>query len=140
MVRQRKSVPYVQYGYGMPVFMGQRIQRGNGIGGIFGNLAKNLLMPALKNIGTSLLSSGLRKATGAIEDIGGGKSVKSAFKDRFIGRHTPSSFVKSGAKRAASHLLHELSDSDVKRPRKRRRPNRSKGKNHRRRRDVFDTL
>ena len=134
---KNRTSPYVQYGYGMPVFVGRRIQRGGGIGGIFGNLAKTVLMPALKNIGTSLLTTGLKKATGAIEDIGGGKSVRSAFKDRFIGKQSPSQFVKTGAKRAAATLLQELTEDNSAIPRRKRR---RCTKVRRRRRDVFDAL
>jgi len=141
---------HIQYGHGMPVFVGRRIQRGNGIGGVFGSLAKSILLPAIKNIGTSLLQSGLEKATGAVQDIGQGKSIKNAFRDQFLGDHTPTTLARSGVKRAA-HFLHDLTDGRQRAPRKKRarsarsrstRPNHRRANSRRRKRhsDVFDTL
>jgi len=118
----------------MPVFVGRRIQRGRGIGSIFAGLAKNFLFPLAKSVGTSLLKKGIQKTTGAIDDIAQGKTVKQAFKDRFVGQHTPSTFVATGAKRAV-HLM-----NDIANPTKRRRTStKRKTRRHKRRqRDIFD--
>ena len=157
-------VAHVQHGYGMPVFVGRRMQRGHGLGGVFASLAKNILLPAVKNIGTALITSGLQKTTRAIEDVGQGKSIKTAFKDQFAS--APGSIVRSGAKRAAS-VLNELAGvSTTKkhkvniRPRKRtasvlnefagmpttkkrrvhNKPRKHQKSRPRRKHDVFDTL
>ena len=127
------SPPYVNSG--VPVFVGRRIQRGRGLGGIFHSLAKSFLMPAIKNIGTSLIKTGLSKAANAIEDIGQGKSVKTALKDQFIGDNTPTTIMRAGAKRAA-HFLNEVADNNSK-PVKRLN---NKRQRRRRKHDVFDKL
>ena len=90
----------VQYGYGMPVFVGRRIQRGYGLGGVFGSLAKSMLLPVAKRVGTELLASGLKRATQAVENFGKGKPLKDSFVEQF----SPSSLAKAGVKRTASAL------------------------------------
>ena len=116
----------------MPVFVGKRIQRGHGLGGVFASLAKNILLPVVKNIGTALITSGLQKTTRAIEDVGKGKSIKAAFKDQFAS--APKAMLKSGTKRAAN-VLNQVAHADEPKPKKRKVVKRA---NVRRRRDVFD--
>lgn len=131
--------PRTQYGNGMPVFVGRRIQRGRGLGGIFGSLAKRFLLPMVKNIGTSLLTSGLQRATGAIEDIGRGKGVKRAFEDQF--QSAPSSIARAGARKAVSVLNEMVDEPAPKRRRKMVTPQFHSNKRKRagrRTKDVFD--
>ena len=52
-------------GAGFPVFSGSRRQRG---GGIFGSLAK-MVLPVLKNVGSSVLRTAGRQAVGLARDV-----------------------------------------------------------------------
>ena len=108
-----------QLGGSMPIFRGTRIQRGLGLGGLFGNFARRLLIPAAKKIGTSLLRSGLEKASRSIEDISRGRNIKSALKDHFVGQHTPETLVRQGLGKAASYITDTINPP---RPQKRKRP------------------
>ena len=129
---------HIQYGHGMPVFVGKRIQRGYGLGGVFSSLAKSILLPAVKSIGTSLLSSGLKRATKVVDDVGRGKSVKQAIVDQF----TPSSMVRAGAKKAASVLNEFVGEPRGRKsgPSRRRRREPERRPSKRRKLDIFDSL
>ena len=56
---------YVGGGAGFPIFSGSRRQRG---GGIFGSLAK-MVLPVLKNVGSSILRTAGKEAIGLAHDV-----------------------------------------------------------------------
>ena len=70
-----------QSGYGLPVFYGQRTQRGHGIGNIFGGLFRTVF-PLIKRfapvIGRKALQTGIQIVSNVVE----GRSLKEAAKER----------------------------------------------------------
>ena len=73
-----------QCGHGLPVFYGARMQRGHGLGSIFGGLFSSVF-PFIKNytpvIGQKALQTGVRIAN----DVAEGQSFKDAAKSRLFG-------------------------------------------------------
>ena len=71
-----------QAGNGIPIFVGNRFQRGHGIGNIIGGLTR-MITPLLKRGGKTLLKEGLRTGVDILGDVVGGKDIKSSAKKRF---------------------------------------------------------
>ena len=73
-------VPY-QRGGTYPVFIGKSYQRGRGFGSIMSSVFRNLVVPAAKNVGKSLLRTGLKKASNVMRGVAHGKNIKRALMD-----------------------------------------------------------
>ena len=69
-------VPYQSGGY--PVFAGRAYQRGRGFGSVMSSLFRNLVVPAAKSVGKSILRTGLRKASNVMRGVADGKNIKQA--------------------------------------------------------------
>ena len=67
----------LQRGGNVPFYHGPMLQRGYGLGSIFKNVARNV-MPSLKEIGKSALTTGLE----VLQDMAKGENIKSAAKKR----------------------------------------------------------
>lgn len=95
-------VPYrSQRGAGhYPVFIGRSYQRGRGFGSVLSSVFRNLLVPAAKNVGKSLLKTGLQKTSGVLSGIADGKNVRQAVMDELT--VTPRTVVSRAKKRHAS--------------------------------------
>lgn len=74
-------VPYSQRG-GFPIFAGRAYQRGRGFGSIMSSVFRNLIVPAAKNVGKSLLRTGLKKASNVMRGVAEGKNIKQAMIDQ----------------------------------------------------------
>lgn len=72
-------VPYQRGGY--PVFVGRAYQRGRGFGSVMSSVFRNLVVPAAKSVGKSLLRTGLKSASNVMRGVAEGKNVKQAFMD-----------------------------------------------------------
>ena len=71
----------MQYGYGMPIYVGGKYQRGHGLGNIFGSLFRTAL-PMLKSVGKKIGKQALTSGARFASDILGGDDVKTATKRR----------------------------------------------------------
>ena len=79
---ERGALHKLHYGSGLPVFRGEFRQRGYGLGGVLGNLAR-FVLPALKPLGKALLRKGVRTTAAIASDVISGKrSFKSAARKR----------------------------------------------------------
>ena len=65
----------------MPVFVGARIQRGHGLGSIFGGLFRSVL-PLLKSLGMTVGKQALRTGAQMAGDVLGGQNIKESAKSR----------------------------------------------------------
>lgn len=70
-----------QAGYGLPVFIGSRYQRGHGLGNILGGLTR-AIVPMLKRGGQAILKEGARSGMGVLSDVLAGQSFKQAAQKR----------------------------------------------------------
>ena len=82
-------VPY-QRGRGFPVYQGgppyMGMQRGRGFGSVLGSIFRNVVVPAAKNVGKSLLRTGLKKASRAMRDVADGHRVADAISNQITPR------------------------------------------------------
>ena len=72
----QKCLPY-KGGGNVPFYRGPVLQRGYGLGSIFKSVARSV-MPSLKEIGKSALTTGLE----VLQDVAKGENIKSAAKKR----------------------------------------------------------
>jgi hypothetical protein len=72
-----------QCGHGMPVFYGARMQRGHGIGSIFGGLFRTIF-PILKRVAPAIGRQALETGMQIAGDVAGDRSVKEAAKTRVV--------------------------------------------------------
>ena len=71
-----------QCGHGsLPVFYGARMQRGHGIGSIFGGLFRTIF-PILKRVAPTIGRQAMETGMQIVKDVAGGQSVKEAAKAR----------------------------------------------------------
>ena len=85
MNRSRDSRSYEDYyvrqvGGGLPVFVGARVQRGHGLGSLFGGLIRSA-MPLIKRGALALGKGALKTGLGVAGDVLSGQSIKSSEKD-----------------------------------------------------------
>ena len=70
----------------MPVFAGQRYQRGHGIGQVLGGLFKRFVVPLVapyaKNIGKKILGNVAKTGMQVVGDVMSGRNVKDSLKHR----------------------------------------------------------
>ena len=71
-------VPYQSQrgGGNYPVFIGGSYQRGRGFESVLSSVFRNLVVPAAKNVGKSLLRTGLQKSSNVLSGIAQGKMSK----------------------------------------------------------------
>ena len=67
-------------GMNIPIYAGSKIQKGHGLGAIFGNLLKSAL-PVIKQGAISLGKTALKTGLGVAHEALSGKNVKQALKD-----------------------------------------------------------
>ena len=72
---------YYQKGYGMQVYQGVPMQRGNGIGSFFRGLFK-MAWPLLRSAGTAAAAEGLSSAAQVARDVSQGEDWKKAVQKR----------------------------------------------------------
>ena len=93
----------LQRGSNVPVYRGPVLQRGYGIGSIFKSVARSV-MPSLKEIGKSVLTTGLE----VLQDVAKGENIKTvakkrlrenslAFLDETVSRMLPRKSIKGSA-------------------------------------------
>lgn len=70
-----------QYGNGLPVFIGGRLQRGRGLGSILSGLGRAVI-PLLKSGGKALLKEGGKAGLQVVGDVLSGQNFKTALKKR----------------------------------------------------------
>ena len=71
-----------QCGHGsLPVFYGARMQRGHGIGSIFGGLFRTIF-PILKRVAPTIGRQAMETGMQIVKDVAGGQTVKEAAKTR----------------------------------------------------------
>jgi len=104
----------------MPVFIGSRHQRGNGLGSVLGGLFRRFVIPFFRTHGKTLASDALKTGVNVAEDVLGGRTLKESVKKR----------VPEGIKRTAQSLIRQ-SGSGVGRRRCKRRKIRPRSK------DIF---
>ena len=61
--------------------MGNRFQRGHGIGNVLGGLAR-MVVPILKRSGRALLKEGVKAGVGVVKYVAGGESIKASARKR----------------------------------------------------------
>ena len=69
-------VPYQRGGY--PIFSGRAYQKGRGFGSVMSSLFRNLVVPAAKSVGKSLLRTGLKKASNVMRGVADGQNIRQA--------------------------------------------------------------
>ena len=120
-----------QGGRGVPVFHGARVQRGHGIGSIFGGLFRSFF-PILKRLAPVIGRKALQTGVQIADDVIGGQSLKEAAKNR-VGN-----VFQEGINRIAP-AENDQSGSGLRR-RKRRRQQKKKTKSanaKRKKSDIF---
>ena len=90
-----------QSGNGLPVFIGGKSQRGNGLGGVLSGLAR-MIVPVLKRGGKSILKETLRTGVDILGDVAEGRNLKTSAKKR--------------ASEGGTRLLHKASGSLITPP------------------------
>lgn len=99
-------VPYQSGGF--PVFVGSSLpQHGRGFGSVMSSLFRNLVVPAAKSVGKSLLRTGLRKSSNIMRGVADGKNIKQAVMEEITPiakvmrrvAHKPRKPVRSGITR-----------------------------------------
>lgn len=74
---------------GYPVFVGQSVQRGRGFGSILSSVFRNVLIPVAKNVGKSLLQTGIKKTANVMRGVAAGKPITHALGDEFLPQKRP---------------------------------------------------
>ena len=120
-----------QSGNGMPVFYGARMQRGHGIGSIFGSLFRSVL-PIFKRVAPAIGKKAIQTGLEIVDDVASGQSLKEAAKSRVMGA------FKEGINKTVHNEI-DQSGSGTRRGRKRRQKNHSTNKTNKRikRSDIF---
>jgi hypothetical protein len=72
-----------QCGHGLPVFYGARMQRGHGIGSIFGGLFRTIF-PIIKRVAPVIGRKALETGMQIAGDVAAGQSIKEAAKTRVV--------------------------------------------------------
>jgi len=72
---------YNQVGNGLPVFVGGRNYRGNGLGNLLGGIGR-AIVPLLKRGGKALLKEGARTGMQMAQDVLSGQSLGTSFNQR----------------------------------------------------------
>lgn len=67
---------------GYPVFIGRSHQRGAGFGSTMSSIFRNFVVPVAKDVGKSLLKTGLRKASNVMRDVADGRNVIQSAKEQ----------------------------------------------------------
>ena len=96
-------------GYGLPIFIGGRSQRGNGLGNILAGIAR-AVVPVLKRGGKSLLEESVRTGASILQDVVRGGNIKTSANRR----------LKEGGTRLVSRATDALIKPSVKKPIKRK--------------------
>ena len=102
----------LQKGGNVPFYRGPVLQRGYGLGSIFKSVARSV-MPSLKEIGKSALTTGLE----VLQDVAKGENIKSAAKKRLkenslaflddtVSRMSPRKTIKT-TRRSKSQSVHQ---------------------------------
>ena len=124
-----------QAGNGLPVFVGNRFQRGHGIGNVLGGLAR-MVVPILKRSGRALLKEGVKAGVGVLKDVAGGEGIKASARKRV--KQTGSRLLN----RVESALAPETNPPGISsnnRKRKSSTPRPSRGRKRQRlTKDIFD--
>ena len=89
-------------GYGLPIYIGGRSRRGNGLGNFLAGIAR-AVVPILKRGGKSFLNESIRTGASILQDVSKGGNLKSSVNRR----------VKEGG----SRLVHKATDAILKAPR-----------------------
>ena len=131
----------MQYGEGLPVFMGARRQRGYGLGGVFANLFRSAV-PMLKKGALALGKQALATTGQVIGDVVQGKSLKESVKAR--GKQSGKKLLKEGmtsVMRAMHGNKRKVMDEEPLIPQKTRKGNtslrRKKNKKARKLDDIY---
>lgn len=111
---------------GYPVFVGRSHQLGAGFGSTMSSIFRNLIVPAAKNVGKSVLKTGLRKAGNVMQGVADGKNVGQAVMEE-VGF--------APMKRSASRSTRPAKKRKVVQKRK---PTPKLKRRPRRQRDIFD--
>ena len=122
-----------QAGYGLPVFVGGRHQRGRGLGSIFGGIARSLF-PLLKSGAKTLLREGAKTGVQVASDVISGQNVKKALRRRAgesgkrllnkaVSRFTGSSSILPPPPLPPGRIKRRRSEKRKQKPRKKRRKN-----------------
>lgn len=86
-------VPYQRGRGGFPVYRGgppyMGMQRGKGFGSVMGSLFRNLIVPAAKTVGKSLLRTGLQKASNVMRGVAEGQNIGDAVVNEFMPSEEP---------------------------------------------------
>ena len=126
----------LQRGGNVPFYRGPVLQRGYGLGSIFKSVARSV-MPSLKEIGKSALTTGLE----VLQDVAKGENIKSAAKKRLkenslaflddtVSRMSPRKTIKGNTKKQIAitsskpkkrkHQSGELDNTIFSKPKKER--------------------
>ena len=60
------------------------MQRGRGFGSVLGSIFRNVVVPAAKTVGKSLLRTGLKKASNVMRGVADGQHIGEAMVQEFI--------------------------------------------------------
>ena len=99
--RAGKQKQLYQYGGRLPAFHGVRIQRGYGLGSLFGSLAR-AAMPLLKQGAKTIGKAAVRTGFNIAKDVLSGQNVKTAAKNR--ARETGARLVNKAVKSVQSRI------------------------------------
>ena len=105
-------VPYrgrIRQRGGYPVFEGRAYQRGRGFGSVLSSMFRNFVVPAAKNIGKSLVQTGLQKTSGVLQSVADGRSLREAVSDQLDPADLGRNMLKTGL-RKTSGILKNVAD------------------------------
>ena len=116
----------LQRGGNVPFYRGPVLQRGYGLGSIFKSVARSV-MPSLKEIGKSALTTGLE----VLQDVAKGENIKSAAKKRLTvswmsprktikGNKNKQIAISSSKPKKRKHQSGELDNTIFSKPKKER--------------------
>ena len=123
-------------GYGLPIYIGGRSRRGNGLGNFLAGIAR-AVVPMLKRGGKSILNESIRTGAHILQDVAKGKNIQTSANKR--AREATSRLVN----KAANTLIKEpINKKPIKRPAASKtvqsRTKRGKKTQNREKEDIFD--
>ena len=119
-----------QYGNGLPVFYGARMQKGHGLGSIFGGLFRSVF-PFIKKFAPIVSRKALQIGVRITSDVADGQSLKDAAKTRIFGA------IEEGINKIIPHTDGQSGSGSRRKRFRRHRPSHRGQSKKKRKLDIF---
>ncbi len=119
-----------QCGHGLPVFSGARMQRGHGLGSIFGGLFRSVF-PIIKKYAPAIGRKALHTGFKIANDVADGQSFKDAAKTRIFGA------LEEGINKIIPQTDGQSGSGNRRKRSRRHRPTRRSNSKKKRKLDIF---